>query len=138
MPEKESDMDQNLRDQAIAKLREASELLKQSGTHEDLARLAWQEYDAAKGEELFEEIPCSICGTDHHMNLSLVRPKDMSFQYSLEVSIVTYYHDWSFWTRVKHLWYYFKAIFIHKKEEDQFCIPHGDAERRLKDFVAKL
>jgi hypothetical protein len=131
-------MDKSLRDQAVEHLKQASALLKQAGASDDLAILAWQEQSDVDGEELYETIPCAVCGDSHQLDLALTRPANMHFQYALEMTLRSNYHDWSFWTKVKALGRLFKALFIHKSETQDFLVPHGDAVRRLKDFMGRM
>ena len=133
-------MENNLKDQALVKLKEAFNLLDQAGIPETIQDLLYKEeyfssFINSKEEEYVKFFSCSVCNSNHNMILSV--KKDRSFQYSLSIEINHRYHDLSILDKLKYLYRYFRNLFIDKESTNDFLLSYNDLTN-FKDILKKI
>lgn len=131
---------QNLKDEAVLKLRESFDLLKQAGISESIQDLLFKEewykdFINNKDQEYVEWYSCAVCNSNHNATLSIKR--DQSFQYSLSIEIENRYHTYSFTEKVRTLFRFIKCLFITKSNTNDFLLSHNDFTN-FKDLLKKL
>jgi len=137
--------------EALAKIQEAYQILREAGYGERLSEMAhnlqWSVEDenkCAKGEKYsekywgYEWFNCAVCDSEHHMELRIIRPEPKSFQYALEFWISYSYWGWSLWQRFKKSCNAFWSIFWHKKDEHDFLLNYGDDLTKFKDLFIRF
>jgi hypothetical protein len=133
-------MENNLRDEALLKLREAYALLDTAGVPETIQDLLYkEEYFSSfinnKDEEYVEFFSCAVCRSNHDMILSI--KKDKSFQYALSIEINHRYHDLSILDKLKYMYRYFKNLFIDKESTNDFLLSYNDLTS-FKDILKRI
>ena len=133
-------MENNLKDQALIKLKEAFNLLDQAGIPETIQDLLYKEeyftsFINGKEEEYVEFFSCALCHSDHSMMLSI--KKDKSFQYCLSIEINHKYHDLSIISKLKYLYRYFKNLFIDKQYTNDLLLSYDDLTK-FKDILKRI
>jgi hypothetical protein len=131
---------QDLKSQALLKLKESYDLLNQAGISESIQDLLfketwYQDFVNNEDQEYVEFYSCAVCNSNHNMILSVKR--DQSFQYSLSIEIENRYNSYSILEKLKTLYRFIKCLFITNHHTNDFLLSHNDLTS-FKDLLKKL